>query len=146
MKPNIYSYPENPNDLPAYRIAVMQAALEGKPVQFLDRCLCGAQWHDMFSQPDWNWIDNAYRIRPEPAYKPWSAETFRWPDCLRRRDVGNGPGNPFGILEVRPEGVTSRLLSCGSHYEQLIWGQLLAWYEASYDRGQTWQRCGEEVK
>lgn len=146
---NIHQYPENQDDLPAYRIAVMQAALAGKPVQSCNPYLDDDEWHDYHAghSPMWDWSMTRYRIRPEPAYKPWNAETFRWPDCLRRRDVGNGPGLPFVVLSV----CETHLNTADTIYSNFggycyTWQGLLDNCEASYDRGATWQRCGEGVK
>jgi len=54
---DIYNYPTHPDKLPAYRIAVMQAALEGKPVECSD---AHTDW--AFCFPIWNWAKSQYRI------------------------------------------------------------------------------------
>lgn len=144
---NIHEYPENPNDLPRYRIAVMQAAIAGKPVQYSDIFDGCGEWKD-FSPgyaPAWDWSWCRYRIKPEPAYKPWTAETFRWPDCLRRRDAGLGPGYSFAVVSAHDTYVKTSDHSDGFSGYCFTWGALLDVCEASYDRGATWVRCGVEV-
>ena len=51
----------------AHMIAVMQAAKEGKEIQFRDRCNRGTDdnWVDAPS-PIWNWATFDYRVKPEP--------------------------------------------------------------------------------
>ncbi len=124
----------------------MQAALEGKPVECCDRAP-GSLWGPHFGKLLWNWEQYKYRVEQEPTYKPWDAATFRWPDCLRRRDVGDGPGLPFAVVSVRGPSINTSdpQFSNFSGY-CYTWQGLLDHCEASYDRGATWQRCGEVVK
>ena len=81
---DIYNYPTDQKQLSAYRIAVMQAALEGKPVEF--------DWDDNIwaasPEPSWDWYRSRYRIaapektqeqKDEDAYLDWVNDT---------RDVG----------------------------------------------------------
>jgi hypothetical protein len=70
MKINIYEYPTDTALLPAYRIAVMQAALNGAKVECMSRIVCDSHaWYEMVCAPAWNWRDNNYRIvkTAEPA-------------------------------------------------------------------------------
>lgn len=64
---NIHEYPSDPTLLPAYRITVMQAALEGKEVECYNRY--NPSWTRIISEPIWDWNANQYRITP-PAIAP----------------------------------------------------------------------------
>jgi hypothetical protein len=85
---DIYNYPTDPEKLPAYRIAVMQAALEGKLVEFSDGD-CDWEPHPC---PAWNWSRFDYRIaapektrgqKDEDAYLDWVKDTR----AVGRRDA-----------------------------------------------------------
>lgn len=55
----------------SYKISVMQAYDEGKKIQIdIDR---RNKWTDI-TEPSWNWIDNNYRIKPQPkvTYRPYN--------------------------------------------------------------------------
>lgn len=68
MKPNIYEYPIDISLLPAYRIAVMQAAMDGMVVEWRSRIMDDAKdWQPLVNQPSWNWRDSDYRIA-KPIY------------------------------------------------------------------------------
>lgn len=45
---------------------VMQAYVEGKPIQYADAEM--EDWIDIES-PDWNWDNYDYRVKPEPKYR-----------------------------------------------------------------------------
>lgn len=76
VQPDIYA--DKPEITLAYQVAVMQAALEGKPVQIL--CNNPRHWGDL-ACPAWNW--NACQYRIDPASRP-------------RLAVGH---NPAGLTE-----------------------------------------------
>jgi hypothetical protein len=60
---DIYNYPTDPKLVPAYRIAVMQAALEGKRVEYqkmFPKWGEVAEWLPITSS--WNWETFRYRI------------------------------------------------------------------------------------
>jgi hypothetical protein len=59
-KVNIHEYPKDESLLPQYRVAVMQAALEGKPVEY-DAPHRGEDWSSV-EEPVWNWAKYRYRI------------------------------------------------------------------------------------
>jgi len=59
---NIHEYPEDASLLPQYRVAVMQAALEGQPVEC--RWHLGSVWWKAIASPQWNWAAMNYRIAP----------------------------------------------------------------------------------
>lgn len=52
------------------KIAVMQAYVEGKKVQI--KTILGVDtWCNCYIEPDWNWHDNLYRVKPEDKYRPY---------------------------------------------------------------------------
>jgi len=48
-------------------IAVMQAAIDGKPIQY--RRKGDIDWK--VASPHWNWDGCEYRVKPEPKYRPF---------------------------------------------------------------------------
>jgi len=77
-KINIYEYPEDVSLLPEYRIAVMQAALEGK----ITERFVSFGWCQCI--PCWDWYTEEYRIA-----KPTIAPGHN-PDNLSVEQVGEG--------------------------------------------------------
>lgn len=53
-------------------IEVMQAFVDGKVIQYLDR---NKEWQDIDPKKgmgvSWNWFDKEYRIKREPHYRPF---------------------------------------------------------------------------
>ena len=79
-------------------IAVMQAWMDGKPIQ-CNTYNTGENWIDLLAEaPVWNWDDCVYRIKPEPTkvYVVFSCchkrictkDTMH--EALRARDIGTG--------------------------------------------------------
>ena len=59
-------------------IKVMQAYVDGKQIQ--TSCKRQNIWNDRTEkEPGWNWVDNDYRIKPTPPYRPYNAEEL---ECL----------------------------------------------------------------
>lgn len=52
-------------------IEVMQAAAEGKTIEWKpeDPNFDNVGWRE--GKMGWNWIDCDYRVKPEPKYRPW---------------------------------------------------------------------------
>lgn len=48
----------------ADKIRVMQAHMEGKPIEVRPVTM-GREWSPA-PDPVWNWLDNTYRVKPEP--------------------------------------------------------------------------------
>ena len=76
----------------AYKIKVMQAYLEGKPIEFVNRYENWEVWQGD-REPMWNWANSIYRVK-EPT-KPsinWDevSEEYNWLACDK-----NGVGNLF---------------------------------------------------
>ena len=52
------------------KIKVMQAFIDGRPLQF-GRSGGGGGWRDINFEPTWNWDRGRYRIKPEPPVELW---------------------------------------------------------------------------
>jgi hypothetical protein len=61
---------ENEMKTLAEKIEVMQAALEGKEIEFLALDLNGDGWSDVPGEPYFNWYDFDYRIKEVSKTKP----------------------------------------------------------------------------
>jgi len=58
------------------KISVMHAHKNGSQVQLRDVDESFEYpWEDC-ANPNWNWVDLEYRIKPEPKVVPWTADTF----------------------------------------------------------------------
>lgn len=53
------------------KIAIMQAYLDGKTVEFREIPKT-PNWTKLTGQPLWRWDITEYRIRPEPILRPWT--------------------------------------------------------------------------
>ena len=53
-------------------IAVMQAYVDGKRIQW-KHAICGDAWQDCSGEPSWALTACAYRIAPEPKYRPYNS-------------------------------------------------------------------------
>lgn len=76
---------------------------------------------------------------------PWTLETFRWPDCVRRRSCGT---KVFGVQLATDEGLYIGIhgADCESdHHEPIEWAELSEDFEYSVDHGKTWLPCGTEA-
>lgn len=51
------------------KIEVMQAYLDGRKIQLRGKTLRFPKWEDIEKEPEWNFINNEYRIKPEPIRK-----------------------------------------------------------------------------
>lgn len=74
------------------RIAVMQAYVDGKQIQW-ERS--DDKWVDV-SDPSWS-INNNFRVKPEPKYRPFKDADECWQEMLEHQ--------PFGWVKDK-EGVT----------------------------------------
>lgn len=138
---NIYEYPSDLKLLDGYRIAVMQAAKEGKPVQY---CSFGShEWENVVSSPLWNWANTLYRIDPASnpkEYVPWNFNTVPKRSCILFRFKGdNCTYYALSVIGVNGLHLGRPTSSCPGH---LGWGTLLSGYEYSIDEAKTWQPCG----
>lgn len=61
------------------KIAVMQAYLDGKAIQFFEEC--DGKWYHITSAPSWNWSLVTYRIAPPKLVPHKHAEAIKaWAD------------------------------------------------------------------
>ena len=72
-------------------IKVMQAYVEGKQIQYKD----DEVWIDI-DDPDWDWHNWEYRIKPEPNYRPFRDVEECWQEMLNHR--------PFGWIKDKEDG------------------------------------------
>lgn len=70
------------------RIAVMQAYVDGKQIQW--ECSDG-KWADV-PKPSWS-INENFRIKPEPEYRPFKDADECWQEMLKHE--------PFGWIKCR---------------------------------------------
>ena len=61
-------------------IKVMQAYVEGKQIQYKD----DEVWIDI-DDPDWDWHNWEYRIKPEPNYRPFRNAEECWQEMQKHR-------------------------------------------------------------
>lgn len=135
---NIYEYPTDPAALPAYRIAVMQAALEGKPVQYRDGC---EKWFYV-EISSWNWGNADYRIDPASrpkTLKPWTIDTVPIGAWLRNK----GSSEAGGISLLIGASVNG-IYCCNGLRSPFPYLDVMNMFEHSIDSGRTWLPCGVE--
>lgn len=71
------------------RIAVMQAYVDGKQIQFFNEYT--GEWENSHTP---NWLrDTSYRIKPEPKYRPFKDAEECWQEMLKHE--------PFGWIKCR---------------------------------------------
>ena len=100
-------------------IRVMQAYVDGKEVE----CKYPYGW-DRIDQPNWNWNNLDYRIKPTPTLRPWTADEV-----------------PLGG-QIRSKANTEyRMLIDRTANHGLREGWLKS-HEHSLDGGKTWLPCG----
>lgn len=74
------------------RIALMQAYVDGKQIQFFNRL--GDKWEDTID-PRWS-QDNLYRVKPEPKYRPFANFEECWQEMQKHQ--------PFGWIKDTEDG------------------------------------------
>jgi hypothetical protein len=101
-------------------IRIMQAFVDGKEVEWRYRGI--ERWETIIS-PKWNWIDNEYRIKPTPTFRPWTADEV-----------------PLGSI-MRTKGLEGRciIIDTETSDDRSYW---LNAREHSTDGGKTWHPCG----
>jgi len=108
-------------------IRIMQAFVDGKEVEWNYRGI--ERWETIIS-PKWNWIDNEYRIKPTPTFRPWTADEVPLGAWMRMKS-----DREYRFLISNTESFSGR-----EHW--------LEDFEHSTDGGKTWKECGvmEEAK
>lgn len=87
------------------KIKVMQAYLDNKQIEFDS----GSRdvWVDWLSieEPNWNWEDNEYRIKPEPRYRPFKDAEEAMDVIKEKGNIIKWDGDYFTILYICDGGV-----------------------------------------
>ena len=65
-------------------VKVMEAYANGKKIQYLDN---NNKWIDIHN-PSFDWYDYAYRIKPEPKYRPFKNQEECWNEMHKHLDFG----------------------------------------------------------
>ena len=72
-------------------LPIMQAYAEGKTIQFLNR----GKWYDVYDT-DFYQSPDAYRIKPEPNYRPFKNAEECWQEMQKHQ--------PFGWIKDKNDG------------------------------------------
>ena len=65
-------------------VKVMEAYANGKKIQYLNN---NNKWIDIHN-PSFDWYDYAYRIKPEPKYRPFKNQEECWNEMHKHLDFG----------------------------------------------------------
>ena len=93
---------------------VMEAYANGKEIQCNDNYLGNGEWVTT-DGPSFNWEKYAYRIKPEPKYRPFKTKEECWNEMLKHQPFGwiKAPdGDLFCIDRVFFKGITYKHSSC----------------------------------
>ena len=66
---------------------VMEAYANGKKIQCNDNHLGNGEWVTT-DNPSFNWDKYAYRIKPEPKYRPFETQEECWNEMLKHQPFG----------------------------------------------------------
>ena len=66
---------------------VMEAYANGKKIQCNDNHLGNGEWVTT-DNPSFNWDKYAYRIKPEPSYRPFKTQEECWNEMLKHQPFG----------------------------------------------------------
>lgn len=66
---------------------VMEAYANGKKIQCNDNRLGNGEWVTT-DNPSFNWDKYAYRIKPEPKYRPFKTQEECWNEMLKHQPLG----------------------------------------------------------
>ena len=86
-------------------IKVMQAYVEGKQIQYKD----DEVWIDI-DDPDWDWHNWEYRIKPEPNYRPFRDSEESWQEMQKHR--------PFGWIKNKNDGHYSMITKVNADFDK----------------------------
>lgn len=144
MNIDIHNYPTStdPKVLTAYKIAVMQAWLDGQAIE------CAGYWLDKWTidkwttlteiEPSWIWSTIHYRVKkptPQPVLVPWTFETAPKGGVVRRKAFGDG--HIFTIVYWDKNSA-----ALGNMYHIVNYHGLMTNWDHSLDGGKTWSPCG----
>ena len=86
-------------------IKVMQAYVEGKQIQYKD----DEVWIDI-DDPDWDWHNWEYRIKPEPNYRPFRDSEECWQEMQNHR--------PFGWIKNKNNGHYAMITKVNADFDK----------------------------
>ena len=86
-------------------IKVMQAYVEGKQIQYKD----DEVWIDI-DDPDWDWHNWEYRIKPEPNYRPFRDVEECWQEMQKHR--------PFGWIKNKNNGHYAMITKVNADFDK----------------------------
>ena len=86
-------------------IKVMQAYVEGKQIQYKD----DEVWIDI-DDPDWDWHNWKYRVKPEPNYRPFRDVEECWQEMQKHR--------PFGWIKNKNNGHYSMITKVNADFDK----------------------------
>ena len=66
---------------------IMEAYANGKKIQCNDNHLGNGEWVTT-DNPSFNWDKYAYRIKPEPKYRPFESQEECWNEMLKHQPFG----------------------------------------------------------
>lgn len=85
-----------------YAIEVMQAYLDGKPIEHKYNELPSVSWHAVNKNPgpSWDWGMFNYRVKPEPrTFKVWVRGTATYP-YWDTHEIEDWQSNGWELVEV----------------------------------------------
>ena len=85
-------------------IKVMQAYVEGKQIQYKD----DEVWIDI-ENPDWDWHNWEYRIKPESNYRPFKNTEECWQEMQKH--------HPFGWIKDKEDGHYTMVTTVDPFYD-----------------------------
>ena len=86
-------------------IKVMQAYVEGKQIQYKD----DEVWIDI-DDPDWDWHNWEYRIKPESNYRPFRDSEECWQEMQKHR--------PFGWIKNKNNGHYAMITKVNADFDK----------------------------
>ena len=86
-------------------IKVMQAYVEGQQIQYKD----DEVWIDI-DDPDWDWHNWEYRIKPESNYRPFRDSEECWQEMQKHR--------PFGWIKNKNNGHYAMITKVNADFDK----------------------------
>lgn len=118
-------------------LPIINAFIEGKTIEFRNKKFNNDVWYANTDNPNLGFEDSyEYRIKPEPTYRPWTAEDVIFGTQLTNVTAMRD-GTKYLLVECTPHGV--RICHRGTLID---WSELLKYWKFSVDNGKTWERCG----
>lgn len=118
------------------RIAVMQAYVDGKQIQFFNEYT--GEWENIHTP---NWLrDTSYRVKPEPKYRPFKNADECWQEMLKHEPFGwtkktCGHCNFLHIMELYSTGIVINMVDNFGCFKNLLETYGLAFAEITFADG-----------